>query len=70
VVACVNHVVCVISPVVVPGMCQELLLVCHAMDYLPVKRQGIAWCYLDRVCSLNVAHDIASQINGVQVLDW
>jgi hypothetical protein len=70
VMAGVNHIVCVIPPVMVPEVCQEPLSNDASLDALPVECQGITWHDLDRVCSLNVAHDIAPKVYRVQVLDW
>ena len=38
------------------------------LSCVPVERQVITWCNLDRVVCLHISHDIASQIDGIQIL--
>jgi hypothetical protein len=39
-------------------------------DPVPVKGKTVTRDYSYRVRSLDVAHDVASQIDGVHILDW
>jgi predicted RNA methylase len=38
-------------------------------ESIPVECQVVTWNNFDRVAGLNVAHDIASQIDQAQILD-
>ena len=43
---------------------------CRGANSIPIEGQVVARCNLDRVVSLHIAHDIAAQIDRVQILDW
>jgi hypothetical protein len=68
VVAIGDDVVCVVAVVVVPFFVN--LVFAAVMKYEPIKRQIITRHYFDGFGCLDVAHDIASHIDGGQVFDW
>jgi hypothetical protein len=40
------------------------------LEYAPIECKAVTRNHFDRVQSLDVAHDIASQIDRTQVFDW
>lgn len=65
-----NDVVGFVSIVVVPGLVSRDLCLNKPWDFIPVKGQVVAWSHLNGIRSWDIAHDIAAQVDGIQIFHW
>lgn len=64
-----NHIVGIVSPVMMPNTFHQSSMQDSSYRFsIPVKGQVVTRYHLDGVMRWNIAQDIASQVNGSQVL--